>query len=325
MVNYNVDKINPTSNKNLMKKYWQMKPWIVIVVLLIIAAGIVFALNKNTDMPFLQSKSESYASPEMGIYPAPAMDAGFGVTGQAEESRNMLKSSVAMDTAVTTTDRMIIKNGTLSVVVEDVRKSADSIIKYAEEKGGFLVSSNITKEGINLNGYITVRIPSKLLESTMTYIKDMGEVQNEHIDGQDITEEYTDLEAKLGNLQATEQQFLLIMKKAVKVEDVLAVQRELGYVRENIEMTKGRIKYLKESVDLSSLTVYLSTDPAMLPVINEEEQWKPIAIFKDALRSLLETGKGIVNGIIWLGVYLPIIIVLVIAGWLIKRRFNRKK
>ncbi|MCK9186416.1 DUF4349 domain-containing protein [Candidatus Gracilibacteria bacterium] len=298
-----------------MKKYWQIKPWLFIVVLLVLVISILFAFGNNNN-------SGSGVSYDMGISaPAPAMDV---------DSRSMLKSESAGNGAMTTsttqaTERMIIKNGNLSLVVDDVRKSSDDIIKYTEEKGGFLVSSNVSKEGIDLDGYITVRIPSSLLESTMAYIKEMGEVQNEHIDGQDITEEYTDLESKLGNLEATEQQFLQIMKKAVKVEDVLAVQRELGYVRENIEITKGRIKYLKESVDLSSLTVYLSTNPATLPVINEEDQWKPLAILKDALRSLLDTGKTIVNGIIWIGVYLPIITIVLFVAWLIRRRIRRNK
>jgi len=115
------------------------------------------------------------------------------------------------------------------------------------------------------------------------------------------------------------------MKKASKIEDVLAVQRELSSVRSEIESMEGRMKYLKESTDLSSLTVYLSTNPSTLPVVDEENKWKPLAVFKEALRSLLDTGKGVVNGLIWFGIYIPVILVIVLIAWGVRKLIRRRK
>ncbi|MFH1533404.1 MAG: DUF4349 domain-containing protein [Nitrospirota bacterium] len=294
-----------------MKKYWQIKPWMFVVLLLILVGSLLYAFGGGNYGGFPESyeNSGSTRSMEMEMAIAPAMDMD-GDFGDMDESYD---------------ERMIIKTGSLSIVVDDVRKSVEDIVNYAEEKGGFLVTSNVNKSGIDMNGYLTVRVPSEFLDDAIAYIKEMGDVEDERIDGQDITEEYVDLEAKLGNLQATEKQFLEIMKTAVRIEDVLAVQKELSSVRGNIESIEGRMKYLKESVDLSSLTVYLSTDPSTLPVINEEDKWKPFAIFKEALRSLLDTGKGVLNALIWLGVYLPVVIVLLLIVWGIKRYLIRKK
>lgn len=295
-----------------MKKYWQIKPWMFIVGLLIIVASLLFAFgNKNSITGSLyNTKSEiayDFASPTSANYD--------DIMAQEESFKD--------ETPASTVERMVIKTGTLSMVVDDVPKSIATITSYAEEKGGFLVTSDVQKSDLDVRGNLTVRVPSALLEETVSYIKKMGDVGSEHIDGRDITEEYIDIEAKLGNLQATEKQFLKIMDSAVKIEDILAVQRELSYVRENIESLEGRMKYLKESTDLSSLTIYLSTNPSTLPVIDEGDQWKPFAVFKEAIRSLLDTGKGVVNGLIWFGVYLPIIAIIILAIWGIRKRIRK--
>ena len=295
-----------------MKKYWQVKPWFFIILILVVAGGLLYVFGSKNVQVFPENAPEVMTTASMGM-------------DYAAEPNRIQVMDGSYDKSINVSDRMIIKTASLSVVVEDVQKSVEDIVSYIEKKDGFLVTSNLDKSGLSLNGYISVRVPSALLEETMAYIKEMGDVKSEQVDGRDITEEYVDLEAKLGNLKATENQFLEIMKGAVKIEDVLAVQRELSYVRENIDSIEGRMKYLNESVDLSSISVYLATDPSNLPVVDKEDQWKPFAVFKDALRSLLDTGKGIVNGLIWLGVYLPIFIVVLLVAWAVRSYIRRKR
>lgn len=303
-----------------MKKYWQIKPWMFLVLVLILATSLFYAFGNNLS----QNNTKSVSLGGMGVSYAPSIAMDSAASTKEIFSRDM---AVSQDTDESAEERMIIKTGNLSLVVNDVRKSVEEITKYVEEKKGFLVSSDVSKAdiGVDVSGSLTVRVPSDLLEDTILYVKGLGDVRGEHIDGRDITEEYVDLESKLGNLQATETQFLEIMKKAVKIEDVLAVQKELSYVRENIESIKGRMKYLNESVDLSSLTIYLSTNPSTLPVIEEGDQWKPIAVFKEAIRSLLDMGKEVVNGLIWFGVYLPILAVILLIIWRVRKHIAKKK
>ncbi len=299
-----------------MKKYWQIKPWMLIVLVLVLAVSLSYSFDGGDHFGTTQSDNSSARNAEMGFAPSPTMDMAFATE---EKAYDYGEEEMEAD------ERMIIKTGSLSIVVDDVSESVVDIVKYAEEQGGFLVTSNVYKEGIDTNGYLTVRVPSEILDETIQYVKEMGDVESERVDGQDITEEYVDLEAKLNNLEASEKQFLEIMKNAVRIEDVLAVQRELTWVRDDIERTEGRMKYLKESTDLSSLTIYLSTNPSTLPVVDEEDKWKPLAVFKDALRSLLDTSQEVLNSVIWFGVYLPVIIVLLLIIWGIKRYLKRKK
>lgn len=219
-------------------------------------------------------------------------------------------------------DRLIIKTGTVSMVVEEVRAAIKAISDYATAKGGFVVSSNVSKYDLAVSGDITIRIPSVVFEQGVSDVKAMGEVQSESVYGQDVTEEYVDLDAQLTNLRATEIQFLEIMKKAVKIEDVLAVQRELSSVRSEIERITGRMKYLKESASFSTLSVYLSTDPLSLPAI-DDDQWKPFAVLKDAVRSLIGEAQGLVDGLIWVVIYIPIwgfFALLIYGGYRLARK-----
>ncbi|MBU1151985.1 DUF4349 domain-containing protein [Patescibacteria group bacterium] len=320
-----------------MKKYWQLRPWMVIVLILIFVAALVYAFSNDDDF-YYESQSVGKTSYDYSRdsdddyyeYDAPTMDGNYDYAEKYEAYVTEESSVLALDTgsgnsSASEIQRMVVKNGSLSMVVDDVRKSAEDITTFAEGKGGFLVSNNIDKSGLDLSGYVSIRVPSEFLEETILFVKNLGEIQNEHVNGRDITEQYIDLEAQLKNLRATEDQFLLIMDKAEKVEDILLVQKELGYIREDIERIEGRVKYLKDSVDLSSLTVYLSTNPSTLPVIDEQEEWKVFAVFKDALRSMLDTSKFIVNSLIWFGVYIPIIAAVLLIAWAVRRHYKKGK
>lgn len=220
-------------------------------------------------------------------------------------------------------ERLIVKNGMLSMVVDDVAASIDRIKEYIEGKGGFVVMSSVSKQGVVPLGTVTVRIPVESFDEGFAELQTYGDVEERRTNGQDITEEYVDLEAQLKNLRATEAQFLSILNRATKIEDVLNVQRELTWVRERIERIEGRMKYLRESADLSSITVHLSTNPSALPVIDDEDRWRPLGVARDAARSLVDFGQTIVDGIIWFAVYIPVWILILLAGWGASRMWKK--
>jgi hypothetical protein len=155
-------------------------------------------------------------------------------------------------------DRMIVRTGRMSLVVEDISTAIDRITELAEAGRGYVVSSNSWREGERVRGTITIRVLSGDFGDTMRLIGDMAvEVTSQTTTSQDVTEEYVDLTAKLNNLEATEQQLLRIMEKGEKVEDILAVQRELTNTRQQIEQTKGRMQYLEKTSATSLIEVQL--------------------------------------------------------------------
>jgi len=153
---------------------------------------------------------------------------------------------------------MIVRTGDLSLMVEDVPAAIEEIGALAESLGGYVVSSDQRGEGERVVGFIAFRVPAEEFDRTLGRLEEMAiEVRSQQTSSEDVTQEYVDLEARLRNLRATEEQLLSIMEKAEEVEDVLAVQRELSNVREEIERIKGRMQYLERTSAMSLIRVRL--------------------------------------------------------------------
>ena len=154
--------------------------------------------------------------------------------------------------------RMIVRTGQMSIVVEDVTVAIERITELAQSTQGYVVSSNSWRDGERLRGIITIRVPTAEFTNILTKISSIAvEVSSQTTSSQDVTEEFVDLTAKLKNLEATEQQLLKIMEKAEKVEDILAIQRELTNTRQQIEQIKGRMQYLEQTSATSLIEVSL--------------------------------------------------------------------
>ncbi len=236
-----------------------------------------------------------------------------------ESDQKVGREAVVTDSAIPD-QRMVVKTGQISLVVKDVNGALKNIGEFSVSQGGLVVESNSYQYNQAPMGVITVRVPAAKFDEARNAIKKLGELQSDSSNGTDITEEFIDVSARLKNLQATETQLLTIMKKAAAISDILAVQTELTRVRSEIEVLAGRQKYMQQNSDLSTLTVNLSTDPRSLPVIEKDtDSWKPSAVFKDALRSLILVGKGFVNGLIWIVVYIPLVLVAGGILWLVWR------
>ena len=186
--------------------------------------------------------------------PAPAlspMPPGFA----PEEGKGM---AVSEDTSGSAIERMIVRRGTLQLIVADVPLTITRIGALAESLNGFVVSSNNWREGERLVGEITVRVPAEDFTMTMSALREMAvEVMLESTFSQDVTEEYVDLSANLKNLAATEEQLLHLMEKAEDVPDILAVQTELFRTRGEIERILGRMQYLERTSAMSLIDVRL--------------------------------------------------------------------
>ncbi|MFA6427493.1 MAG: DUF4349 domain-containing protein [Candidatus Magasanikbacteria bacterium] len=302
----------------------------IIVVLGSVVTALYFSNNRTgyaLDADYSYNMAEEAVYPGEGSFglamddavPSPSAAMGKRVTAQ---SANTGGASAPVKPEAQQ-ERLVIKTGSMSMVVENVRAGVKAIGDYAVQKGGFIVYSNIYKSGIAPYGEITVRIPAKDFDQGIEDVKAMGEVTSQSVNGQDVTEEYVDLDAQLVNLRAGEQQFLEIMKKAVKIEDILAVQTQLTYIRGQIESIQGRMKYLRQSADLSTLTVHLSTDPDVLPSVDTEDQWKPWGAVKNSFRQLVDLGKGLIDVLIWLVVFVPLWFVISLAVWGVVRLVKR--
>lgn len=152
----------------------------------------------------------------------------------------------------------IIKTAYLSIEVKDVPGTIETLKNLASQKGGYLSSTNIQKNyNDRLSGSVIIRVPAAEFENTLTSVKAIGTVKSASTQGQDVTEEYVDLQAQKSSYQNQLAQYNEIMKKAVKVEDVITVQQQIDRVQTELNRLEGRLKYLDSRIDLSTITVNL--------------------------------------------------------------------
>jgi len=207
-----------------------------------------------------------------------------------------------------TTNRLVIQDTNLSLVVKDVSGVISQIESTAKSFGGYLVNSYLSKPETAASGNIIIRVPEAKRSEVLAALKSFAvKVVSESVSGTDVTDQYVDLQANLDILNKTKAKFEEISAKAYTVNDLLEVNRELINVQSQIDSIKGQQKYYEQSAKLSKITVYLSTDELALPYAPTNE-WRPTVILKSAVRSLVSLFRSLGTLIIWLVVFLPVII-----------------
>lgn len=223
-------------------------------------------------------------------------------------------------------ERLIIRTGNLRLVVTDTEETAADITRLAEQGGGWVVSANLYQYGADAkSGDITIRVPAAGFVGIMDALKAMAvEVQSESVSGQDVTEEYVDLAARLGNLEATAGRVRSFLDEATTVEEALAVNQELSRLEGEIEVIKGRMQYLSQSAAFSTITISLTPDIAARPV--QVAGWRPQGVARDAIEALISALQGLATLAIWLVIYvLPIALLIGIPLWLVIRFVWRRR
>lgn len=260
---------------------------------------------------------------------APAAPAADSIA--YEESGAAFTSSDTANTIVDTQsslpqERLIIRTADLSIVVMDTDEAIAAIARMAEENEGWVVSSNVYQYSETAKtGDITIRVPSAGFVSATEAIKGLAtEVRQESVSGQDVTEEFVDLTARLGNLEATAVRVRGFLEDADTVEEALAVNQELSRLEAEIEVIKGRMKFLSESASFSTISVHLTPDELNQPI--EIGGWEPQGIAKDALESLISAAQFLVSVLIWLVIFfLPLGVVVVLPLWFVGRWIRRRR
>jgi hypothetical protein len=153
--------------------------------------------------------------------------------------------------------RQVIKTAYLSIEVDAFQAAAKEVEGIALKEGYVLSSSSYVTGTGHRRGSITIRVPEPSFLSVIEELEKIGEVKSKSTTGQDVTEEYIDLEAQLKNYEKQEARLLEILGKAEKVEDILKVEEQLGRVRGEIERLTGRLRYLNERIEMATITLEL--------------------------------------------------------------------
>ena len=239
--------------------------------------------------------------------------------------------------------RKVIANAAINLVVADTQETVRGIEALMNELGGFVSNANLYKGYYGgaelLQGSLTLRVPAESLDEALARMEEMAlDTRSRSIDRQDVTDEYSDIEAQLRNLEATENELRELLAEVrarpnATSEDILAVHRNLSEVRGQIEQLQGRRNLMDNLISLSTIEATLTPDAANRPVV--EEKWRPVVALRDASRTLVSALQFLGDALIWLVVFaLPILLIFLIPFalliWVIRalvrrRRRNRTK
>lgn len=212
----------------------------------------------------------------------------FASTGAQQVSLSEVDKAEVTNEAA---DRKIIRNADITIEVDSTTDAQQRVTSIAESNGGFVVTSeakqraNVDPAKRTLDIKLVVRIPATRFGSALDQIKQLaGNITQANVSGQDVTEEFIDLEARIRTQKALELQFLEIMKQARKVEDALEVQRQIADVRTDIEKLEGRKRFLENRSSLSTITVNIQA-PKVVEVVNPTGFWRTV---RDSVTESLE-------------------------------------
>lgn len=239
-------------------------------------------------------------------------------------------SESTTETPVATTARMIIHQASLSVNVKELAKAQSNIEKKVELYGGYIVESNVYQEDEqSSSGKMIVRIPEKNFEKFLLDAEgEAAEVLERNVTGQDVTEQYVDLQSRVKSKRAVEERLLDFMSKAQKTEDLLKISADLSEVQEEIEVMVGKMKYLENQTSFSTIELSMYENRVVVPEIESKElnTWeKTKKQLATSTNSLLSAGSALI--VFFIG-NLPVLLLLGAIGfivfWIIKRRLGHE-
>lgn len=228
-------------------------------------------------------------------------------------------------------ERKIIKNADLMLQVEDYNAAVEAIKEKAVLLGGYVTNENANiyeREG-TVNGYIQIRVPADNFDSFLSGMETMGKVKNRNVYSQDVTEEYVDVESHLKALRTKEERLLAILEKSGQLSDILAVENELANTRAQLESYQGRLRYLDNRTEFSSIGINIEqpntstqqiTNPGFKEIIQKTKE-----AFIKAVNNIIVGVGGIV---VFFGSIIPYLVIagiVILAVWWFMIKKKAKK
>lgn len=262
------------------------------------------------------------AASEAGSYPvtaAPAVDnAAGGATGGAPgESANQTAAQFG---------RKIILNATLSLRVRNVVEADRDVRALVQNVGGYVLQSQTNGDEERRSVQLTFKVPADRFDEVLNTLESDTfalRVLNRNVAGDDVTDEFVDVESRLRTLKATEGRLLEFLQQAKNVEEALQVNQQLTELQGQIEQATGRINFLNESTSFS--TINLDLQPDVVFALTEAEGWRPGVAASAAWASLLGFAQNVADIAIALAIWSPVWGLIALAALFVRRRGGRRQ
>ncbi len=253
---------------------------------------------------------EAYSTPG-----APSDQAG-GVANQRDVGKNIPGDASAARLQPAT---VLIRTGQATIEVRRLDEGISKVRQIATQAGGYITNSSLSAGNEQVkSATLEVKIPADKYEQAVAALSSVGNVESVNTNVDDVGEEFVDVTARVANLKKLEERLVaLLANRTGKLEEVLAVERELARVRTEIETYEGRLRYIRSRAALSTLSVTIH-EPA--PVLSEFGGRNPIlSAFREAWRNFV---RFVASFIASLGIILPLGAIVALAYWVWRKYFR---
>jgi hypothetical protein len=228
-------------------------------------------------------------------------------------------------------DRMVIRNARLTLQVDNVEASLSRIRNLADTYGGYVSNSHTSfvRDGDqdHMVADLTIAVRADSFDKAVAGIRQTAtKVESEDGTSQDVTDQYTDLDANLRNLQASEAAIIKLTDKATNLTDVLTLERELATVRGEIEKVQGRKNLLEHQSSMSTIAIsmHLPSTPVVQAKV-AEPAWNPLATFAKGWHTSIVGLEWLADGLISLVALLWWTVPIGVLGFYFYRRGRRNR
>jgi uncharacterized protein DUF4349 len=258
----------------------------------------------------------------------PRPEAVLGPDGQPASAGDQASGEGTGTNEVTVVDSaFIVREGSLDVEVKDMPSALQQAQSLVTGLGGYIAGSKESNDGDNSYAAITYRFPVERWKEALTGLRSLGQrVINESTTADDVTADVVDMDARLANLRAAETQYQSFMAKAVTIDDVLAVQKQLTDVRGQIEQLQAQRDNLANRATLATLTVNWQVPVTAVATVNQG--WDLGHEIDRAFAALVGFGQTLATLAVWLlvavvPIVVPVVVVALIAYRVLRPRSNR--
>src|SRR5262249_9770143 len=218
--------------------------------------------------------------------------------------------------------RKIIYNADVQLVVEDLPNAEDSLKQLLRKYDGFIAQSELTgSAGARRSGHWRLRIPVEGFDEFLSELVKLGVPERNKTDSQDVTDQFYDLEARVKNRKSEEESLRKLLEQTTgKMEDILAVRRELNQVRGDIDQKEGQLRRLANLSSLTTVNVTLKEEKDYAPPQSPTFASNIAGTFAGSVDALQSLGKALVLFVVALAPGLPLLLLIAIPAWLLLRR-----
>ncbi len=327
-----------------------MKSHFKLLALFVLTGGLILSACASGAAPMRSAATEAPAavdsfSMEQPGAVAPQVESESAAKGpSASGGGNVVMATamppVSVDGApadiANSAGRMIIKNADIKLQVEDTDIAIDRATQAIADAGGYIVSSRVWyqpySDGKNYKyATITIGVPVTQFERILTKLRGLAvQVLDETASGEDVSDQFVDLQSQVINLEATRDRIKSFLDDAKTTDEALRINQELSNIEAQIEQIKGQMNYLQDRSAYSTITINFEpklpeiATPTPLPTATPVS-WKPGETFNNAKETVTYAYQGIFNFLIWFIVVLvPIFAPPVLVIWLLWKWFTRK-